>query len=172
MRPRYLLGLVLLVALAPAAYAGYGNDDDGCHGANQEECRPDPQPSHGKDCEEHGNGGISDDHCGGGPIHTGTPEPDASPTPSEEPAVEPDPEPSTTPTPTPAEPGPSPSPSGTPDTSVGSPQPDPGSGPTVDGPPDVERPVVRALPRTGARAGFALSGLALILSGLAIRRRV
>lgn len=37
------------------------------HGNSGQECRPDPQPSHGQDCEEHGpnEGGVNEDHCNG-----------------------------------------------------------------------------------------------------------
>ena len=34
------------------------------HGNSQKPCKEDPQPDHGKDCEEHGNhGGVNEDHC-------------------------------------------------------------------------------------------------------------
>ena len=34
------------------------------HGNSQKPCKEDPQPDHGKDCEEHGNhGGVTEDHC-------------------------------------------------------------------------------------------------------------
>lgn len=41
---------------------------DGCdHGASNKECREDPQPDKGKDCEQHGKpgvgGGENEDHC-------------------------------------------------------------------------------------------------------------
>lgn len=59
-----------------AAHVPPGNDGGQCHGANQIECRPDPQPSHGKDCQPHGNNPDgNDDHCG--------------PIPSSEPSTEP-----------------------------------------------------------------------------------
>ena len=57
----WLLIAVLLAYIgAHAAFAvtgseGVGNAPD-CHGQTQVPCRPDPQPSHGKDCER------SDDH--------------------------------------------------------------------------------------------------------------
>jgi len=34
------------------------------HGNSGQECKPDPQPEHGKDCDQHGNqGGVNEDHC-------------------------------------------------------------------------------------------------------------
>ncbi|CAN5293873.1 hypothetical protein BH18ACT12_BH18ACT12_01200 [soil metagenome] len=35
------------------------------HGNTGKECKPDPQPEHGKDCDEHGpyEGGVNEDHC-------------------------------------------------------------------------------------------------------------
>lgn len=60
-----------------------GNSGE-CHGANDIECRPDPQPDHGKDCEAHGrNHDGNDDHCGP------TPEPPVDPTPPTEPTPPP-----------------------------------------------------------------------------------
>jgi hypothetical protein len=36
------------------------------HGNSGQECKADPQPDKGKDCEEHGNnGGVNEDHCAG-----------------------------------------------------------------------------------------------------------
>jgi hypothetical protein len=36
------------------------------HGNSLKPCKEDPQPDHGKDCEEHGNhGGVNEDHCKG-----------------------------------------------------------------------------------------------------------
>jgi hypothetical protein len=58
-------------AVTIPAFAGNGNphheQQDGCdHGNTGKPCKPDPQPSHGKDCETHGNhGGINEDHCSG-----------------------------------------------------------------------------------------------------------
>lgn len=38
--------------------------DECAHGNSQKPCKEDPQPDHGKDCEEHGNhGGVNEDHC-------------------------------------------------------------------------------------------------------------
>ena len=38
------------------------------HGNSNKPCKDDPQPEHGKDCDEHGpkNGGVNEDHCKGG----------------------------------------------------------------------------------------------------------
>jgi hypothetical protein len=34
------------------------------HGNSGQECKPDPQPEHGKECQDHGNlGGVNEDHC-------------------------------------------------------------------------------------------------------------
>lgn len=34
------------------------------HGNSGKDCKPDPQPGHGKDCEKHGKkGGVNEDHC-------------------------------------------------------------------------------------------------------------
>jgi hypothetical protein len=34
------------------------------HGNSGQDCKPDPQPGHGKECDEHGNqGGVNEDHC-------------------------------------------------------------------------------------------------------------
>lgn len=52
---RTLAALVLVLGFAARpAYAQ--NESPDCHGQNQEECREDPQPDHGMDCER------SDDH--------------------------------------------------------------------------------------------------------------
>jgi hypothetical protein len=73
--------------------------NDSCHGANLASCRPDPQPSHGHDCDHpNGNPIGNDDHCSPTPSET------PSESPSEEPSTEPSSEPSTEPS---AEPTPS-----------------------------------------------------------------
>jgi hypothetical protein len=35
------------------------------HGNSGKECKPDPQPEHGQECDEHGpnEGGVNEDHC-------------------------------------------------------------------------------------------------------------
>lgn len=67
--------------LIPAAVASNHKFPD-CHGKNSVPCRPDPQPSHGKDCLKHGKGGINEDHCAGV-----TPSPTPTPTPTSTPPV-------------------------------------------------------------------------------------
>ena len=70
-------GAVLLVQGVTAASPGVGQGP--CqHGNSNKACRPDPQPSHGKDCEQHGkNGGGNQDHCIAAPSS-----PNPTPTPS------------------------------------------------------------------------------------------
>lgn len=62
------------IILVPAATAA-NHKFPLCHGKNSVPCRPDPQPSHGKDCLQHGKGGVNEDHCGPvvGPSPTPTP---------------------------------------------------------------------------------------------------
>jgi len=81
---RKLLGLAVAIAalLAFSAFvvtASAGNNpsssppgQDPCsHGNTGKDCRPDPQPDNGKDCEHHGKkGGVNEDHCG--PAHPPT----------------------------------------------------------------------------------------------------
>jgi hypothetical protein len=63
----------MLVVLAVAAL-GFGvaiglsgnppGRDPCSHGETGKPCRDDPQPGHGKDCDEHGkHGGVNEDHC-------------------------------------------------------------------------------------------------------------
>jgi hypothetical protein len=108
-RARLALTVALLLTLAavPSVSAGeppFGNDGGSCHGANQSTCRPDPQPSHGQDCQPHGNNPDgNDDHCATpAPTETPTPTPTEtpSPTPTETPSPTPSETPSETPTPT------------------------------------------------------------------------
>lgn len=63
-----IIGLFGVTFVTPAMATNgnsHWNEDDGCnHGNSHKSCRPDPQPEHGKDCEEHGNhGGNNEDHC-------------------------------------------------------------------------------------------------------------
>lgn len=68
-----LIGLAIVVAFLALAFTAVAKatPPDGppgqgeCqHGNSQQECKPDPQPTHGQDCEEHGNqGGVNEDHC-------------------------------------------------------------------------------------------------------------
>ena len=86
-----VIASISLLALAGASTirAGeppFGNDGPACHGANQDDCRPDPQPSHGQDCLPHGNNPDgNDDHCAVDPIEE-MPGPTDEPAASEEPS--------------------------------------------------------------------------------------
>ena len=99
------LVLALGVVAAVAADPGHGNGPpatvpgspggDCSHGNSDQDCRPDPQPEHGQDCEDHGVAQGNEDHCA--PVDT-TP---TETTPTETTPTE------TTPTePTPTEPTP------------------------------------------------------------------
>src|SRR5919106_5728279 len=44
--------------------------DDCSHGNSDKDCKPDPQPEHGKDCEDHGNARGNEDHCDAAPPPT------------------------------------------------------------------------------------------------------
>lgn len=75
-----LTGLLLLIGLAGFA-AAYGPEravalvatqpptnpgspgDDCSHGNSGKPCKPDPQPGHGQDCEDHGKARGNEDHC-------------------------------------------------------------------------------------------------------------
>lgn len=118
-----VVAYLLLFGTRPALGATPpGNDGGGCHGANTETCRPDPQPSAGKDCEPHGaNPDGNDDHC-----TEASPSTSPSPSPSVEPSVEPSDEPSDSPTL-----DPSPSPSATSEPSP-TPTPEPTTEPSVE----------------------------------------
>jgi hypothetical protein len=59
-------GVTLMAAPALAAKNNPHQEEiDGCdHGHTGKACKPDPQPTHGKDCVKHGkHGGINEDHC-------------------------------------------------------------------------------------------------------------
>ena len=63
---------VLIILPASIVLAAPPDDPPGrdpcSHGRTDKECRADPQPDRGKDCEKHGNqGGVNEDHCGAGP---------------------------------------------------------------------------------------------------------
>ncbi len=71
---RYFAYVVAAMLLAAAGFtvAAYATPPEGgppgqgeCeHGNSGQECKPDPQPGHGQDCDEHGNhGGVNEDHC-------------------------------------------------------------------------------------------------------------
>jgi cell division septation protein DedD len=51
----------------PATVPGSPGDDCS-HGNSGKDCRPDPQPEHGKECDDHGNARGNEDHCG--PVDT------------------------------------------------------------------------------------------------------
>jgi hypothetical protein len=83
-------GSLLVVQGVTAASPGIGQGP--CHhGNSNKDCRPDPQPLHGKDCEHHGgngknshanttgNGSGNQDHCLAGTV---TPSPTPTPSPS------------------------------------------------------------------------------------------
>lgn len=112
------------------------------HGNSGQECRPDPQPDHGQDCEEHGpnEGGVNEDHCLG-PTPSPTPTPDPTPDPTPTPCVGQSCDPTPTPTPT-ADPPPV------------SPEPEPS---------DVGTP--KRLARTGITATLAWVGGGLVVAG-------
>jgi len=65
------LGGVAAVAADPGNGKGNGPPatvpgspgDDCSHGNSGKPCRPDPQPTHGKDCDDHGNARGNEDHC-------------------------------------------------------------------------------------------------------------
>src|SRR3954464_11587619 len=63
-----LIGMALAFAITAPAGDNQPPGRDPCsHGATGKPCRPDPQPTHGKDCEHHGNnGGVNEAHCAGG----------------------------------------------------------------------------------------------------------
>jgi hypothetical protein len=66
---------VLISPTAAERVAGdHSEQADGCdHGATGKPCKDDPQPSHGKDCELHGqNGGTNEDHCASSSTSSGT----------------------------------------------------------------------------------------------------
>jgi hypothetical protein len=80
---RQSAAIVVMAALGVIglASAGLATGNDGppgqgpCnHGNSGKECKPDPQPEHGKDCDEHGpnEGGVNEDHCLGTTTETTT----------------------------------------------------------------------------------------------------
>jgi hypothetical protein len=68
---RHVGAFVLVAALGilGMASAGLAADPPGqgpcSHGNSGKECKPDPQPDHGAECDEHGphEGGVNEDHC-------------------------------------------------------------------------------------------------------------
>jgi hypothetical protein len=61
--------LVAALGILGMASAGLAADPPGqgpcSHGKSGKECKPDPQPTHGAECDEHGpyEGGVNEDHC-------------------------------------------------------------------------------------------------------------
>ncbi len=68
---KWLIGLAVativalpVVAMATPPTGGPPGQGDCSHGNSGQTCVPDPQPTHGQDCEEHGQqGGVNEDHC-------------------------------------------------------------------------------------------------------------
>lgn len=66
-----VLGVILLfssigMTLTAAAPNENAPGQDQCnegHGANNKPCTTDPAAGHGQDCEEHGKGGVNENHC-------------------------------------------------------------------------------------------------------------
>lgn len=166
---RKLLLLPFLLLLPAPAFAA-GNPHPGCHGANEVDCRPDPQPDKGQDCLH------SDDHrCSPTTTTTALPDPEA-PIVINDPIF---PEPPSVPTrpelPLPVDPGRS-DPGGTlcmvgaehPFTTSYAECPSPLESPTP-GEPAQGGPAAPELPRTGLEAAeLAVYGILLILLGLSV----
>lgn len=97
----------IATATPPSEPPGQGDCSHGNSGAS---CVPDPQPTHGQDCEEHGNnGGVNEDHCASVSPPPPSPSPSESPSPS--PSESPSPSPSESPSPPPTRTNPPPAPS-------------------------------------------------------------
>ena len=70
--------LVAALGILGMASAGLAADPPGqgpcSHGKSGKECKPDPQPNHGAECDEHGphEGGVNEDHCLGDTTGTTT----------------------------------------------------------------------------------------------------
>jgi hypothetical protein len=64
-------GVGVSAAVASPGQPGGGNTstvpgspgDDCSHGKSDKDCKPDPQPDNGKDCQDHGNARGNEDHC-------------------------------------------------------------------------------------------------------------
>jgi hypothetical protein len=76
-------GVFTSVALAskppspPGQTSNPGSPGDDCsHGNSDKPCKPDPQPGHGSECDDHGNASGNEDHCAAtttaGPFTTST----------------------------------------------------------------------------------------------------
>lgn len=148
------------MASQPDSPPGQGECD---HGNSQQSCKPDPQPSNGQDCEEHGpkEGGVNEDHCLGGAPSS---EPSSDPTPSSEPtpSVTPSTSPTESPLPSTSPPGPSDAP-----TSVPSIAPTPSTGPISLPPTDTTSAEATAGPSDGMHGplDYILLALTLLLAG-------
>jgi hypothetical protein len=60
--PLTILALALTVAAAPPSSPP--GQEPCSHGESGRTCRPDPRPSRGEDCDEHGpRDGVDEDHC-------------------------------------------------------------------------------------------------------------
>lgn len=84
-----MAGLLIAGIGVSAALASNGNgppssppgQGECAHGNSDQECKPDPQPDKGKDCEAHGQqGGVNEDHCLGTNETTTTHETTTTPT--------------------------------------------------------------------------------------------
>jgi hypothetical protein len=65
------IGGFAAVGVAAPPPANPGSPGDNCsHGNSNQPCKPDPQPTHGKDCDDHGNARGNEDHCGPGETET------------------------------------------------------------------------------------------------------
>lgn len=65
-----LASIMVMAAGVSVAVAGNGHggtppgQGECSHGNSNKPCKDDPNPEHGKDCEEHGKyGGVNEDHC-------------------------------------------------------------------------------------------------------------
>ena len=92
------IGMFAVTASADPPAGGPPGQGECEHGNSGQECKPDPQPDHGQDCEEHGpnEGGVNEDHCLS-PTPPPTTVPPSSPPPTTEPPTT---EPPTSPPPT------------------------------------------------------------------------
>jgi hypothetical protein len=66
-------GAMAAAATADKPPSNPGSPADNCsHGNSDQACKDDPQPDHGKDCEDHGNARGNEDHCVDTTDHTDT----------------------------------------------------------------------------------------------------
>ena len=183
------MGITSCISPVSAAPGGPGTDQGQqappCHGKNNDECRPDPQPEHGQDCKH------SDDHvCNPAtpapePTTVATPEPSPTNVPTTPPTTGATPAPTSVPTvgPTPTVPGTEATPS-TPSTAtpvVEIRAPDASSeGRVLSTEPEVVRTpeqLPTVLPKAGDNISsillmLAIGGAILVLLGAALRRQL